>query len=101
MALYITKDSKELPKSAGSSHMPGAPALNMFLLLAHSTLMVSLPREPQTGPGTPDALSKCQTEDSMLSLGLQIPSLHFQELSIMIIAGNNADSASQLCLPVL
>lgn len=40
------------------------------------------------------------TEDSTLSLGLQISSSHFQELSIMIIAGTSADSASQLCLPV-
>lgn len=83
--------------------MPGAPAPNMSLLSAHSTWLEFLLREPQTGRGTPDGLSKCQTEgtdDRMLSLGLQIPSLHFQGLSIMIIAGSSADSASQLCLPV-
>lgn len=96
MALLIAEDRKQLPTGATAPNQLSVPPLGSF------QFMVSLPREPQTGPSTPGAASQAQergvlTEDSTLSLGLQILSLLLHELSIMIIAGI---SACQLCLPI-
>lgn len=109
MALLIAEDSKQVPASPDSSHMLGAPAHNHLSVPP----LGSFQFVGTSFQGAPNWIqySRCDltsakqrgllTEDSVLSLCLQILSLLLHEVSIVIIAGISADSACQLCLPII